>query len=475
MTKPIVDSPLSFASPKKDEFSLPYLALFGMGGMAMAIGSSGVGVLATPIYQMTLGVNPAWLGIALALPRIWDAFTDPLMGDISDNFRSKYGRRRPFVFFGAILMAIFVATIWMVPEGWSESAKLAWFITTSILFYTCSTIFTVPLASLYYEATPDYDERTRVMGASTFWNRVGELSVIWLIPAAQLAIFSSMMSGVQIVTWVAAVVLIMIPGLISAFVGRERFAEVAKKQDKVKFWVSMKSAFSNKAFLILAGIVILTVLTGYLASQMDYYLLVYYVCGGDMDEGFYWKAILTTGYAIVGFGSIPILNFLSKKLGKKETLIAVLCLYIVGAVVRWWLFRPGAGWLIAIDPFLGGGSLWVAMNMVIGSMFADLCDEDELNNGQRREGIFGAAFSWLLKIGVSLSLVIVGYSLNFVEFDVALGGDQTAETFTKMRIFLTAVPAIAALLSIYMLTRFPIDRETSKETRRLLELRRGEV
>jgi glycoside/pentoside/hexuronide:cation symporter, GPH family len=446
-----------------------------MGGLALNYTANGVQALATPVYQMTLGIDPVLLGLALAIPRIWDAFTDPVMGNISDNFRSRFGRRRPFVAMGSLLMALAFGMIWMVPLDWTQGGQLAWFVVTSVAFFTFATVFGVPLMSLYYEATPDYDERTRVMGFSTFWNRCGELVYQWIFPLSQLAIFSSAFAGVRTMGWVAAVLFLAIPGLVPAIIARERFAKLAQQQSKVKFRETVRSAFSNPAFMMLVLIVVTTVLTGYLASVMDHYLLVYYVCGGDMAAGTFWKGILSTAYALVGFASIPVLGWLSRRLGKERTLMAVLGLVVFGAIARWWLFRPGAGWLIVIDPFLGGGSLWVAIGMVVQSMFADICDEDELAHGQRREGLFGAAFSWLLKLGASLSFLVVGVVLNFVGFDAELGADQAPDTLFGMRIFLSVVPSLSAVLCIWLLRKYPISRERSAETRAKLEARRGVV
>ncbi len=432
-------------------------------------------MLATPVYQMTLGVNPGWLGLMLTLPRFIDAIVDPVVGNISDNTRTRFGRRRPFIVLGAIGMGLTFGVIWMVPAGWNQTAQLFWFGITSVLFFFCHSIFSVPLQSLGYEVTPDYDERTRVMGFSSFWNRVGELTYSWIFPLSQLAIFAAPMLGVRTVGWGVGVLFLAIPGVIAGMVGRERFARMAEHQAKVRFWPTVRAAAANRPFRLLSAIVVITVLVGTFASSMDYYLLVYYVCHGDLTEGSLWKAVLSSAYGIVGLLSVPVLTALSKRLGKERTLIAVLSLLTVGACARWWIFRPGAGWLLVLDPVLGGGAIWVAIVMITQSMFADICDDDELTSGQRREGLFGAVFSWLLKTGVSLSFLCTGTVLNAVGFDVARKADQTQQAILSMRLFLSVAPATAALACIFLLTRYPITRARAAETRRLLEARRGAV
>ncbi|MFQ3577478.1 MAG: MFS transporter [Verrucomicrobiia bacterium] len=262
-----------------------YLFGFGAGGLALNYSAVAVQAIATPFYQMTLNINPVSLALVLAIPRLWDAFTDPIMGNISDNFHSRFGRRKPFIVSGAILMAVAFGMIWMVPVGWSENGQLAWLGVTSIIFFTCSTVFSVPLASLYYEATADYNERTRVMGFSTFWNRVGELTYQWVFPLSQIALFASPVIGLRWVGWGVAVFCLALPGVLAGLLGRERLYKLAANQPKVRFWSTLQSAFMNRAFVYLVLIFTATMLTGYLASVMDYYLLVYYVCGGDLAEG----------------------------------------------------------------------------------------------------------------------------------------------------------------------------------------------
>lgn len=459
----------------RDHLSFGYLSLFGLSGLASYYSTIGVQALATPVYQMTLGVNPAWLGLALALPRVLDAFVDPIVGNISDNTRSRFGRRRPFIVIGSIGMALTFGLIWMVPTGWSQVGQLSWFVATSVLFFFCHSVYFVPLQSLSYEITPDYDERTRVQGFSSFFNRLGELTYSWVFPLSQLAIFATPMIGVRSVAWGVAVFFLALPGIIAGLAGRERFATMVAHQEKVRFWPTIRAAFANRPFRYLIAMVVTTYMVGMLASSMDYYLLVYYVCQGDLVQGSFWKGVLSSSYGIVGLISIPILSAISKRIGKETTMIAVLGLLIVGACARWWIFRPGTGWWVVLDPVLGGGALWVAISMVVQSMFADICDEDELASGQRREGLFGAVFSWLTKTGTSFAFMITGLVLNWVGFDVALKADQSPSTILAMRLFLTVAPALAAVACIIMLKKYPLSRERAAEVRRQLEARRGVV
>ena len=248
----------------------------GMGSLSSFFGYVAINSLAYPVYNMILGVDVALVGIALTVPRIWDALTDPVMGLISDNFHSKWGRRKPFIVSGAILMGIVFGLIWLVPEAWSETAKVAFFIGMQILFFTFFTVFYVPYTALTYEMTPDYNERTRVMAYNAFFHKFGEFIYQWMIPlAAVLSVrfFAASLpegqevnlSGIRTVGWIVGLGIMAGFGMLPGFFVRERFRKKTEHQEKVRFAQGFKQAFGNVAFLVLVSIIVLKTLSGILA------------------------------------------------------------------------------------------------------------------------------------------------------------------------------------------------------------------
>ncbi len=450
----------------------------GSGGLTTFLGNVSVSSTATPFYQMMLGMNPALLGTLLAIPRLWDAITDPIMGRISDKYNSKYGRRRPFIFLGAILMGLSFGAIWMVPQDWSETMMAAWFLVTSLTFYTCFTVFGIPFTSLTFEMTPDYDERTSIMGYTTFWSKVGELAYQWVIPIASLSYFSSKIVGTQVVCWVLAVVGMMLIGILPAIFGKERYYKVNKKETAAHkgagFWQTVGQALKNKAFTVLLMLTFCQIIAGTLGSSLDYYLLVYYMFDGDIAEGSKWKALLSSGYAVVGFIGIPLILAWSKKQSKSTVLKGIYILTIINSISRWFIYQPGNHYYIFLDPMLGA-LYWIAIGTVKQSMMADVCDKDELEHGERREGMFSSVFGWITKTAVSLTFFISGLSLVLVGFDSELGGNQSPETFNAMRLTMVLGGVIPSIISLWIMKYYPISRESADETRRQLEQRRGTV
>jgi GPH family glycoside/pentoside/hexuronide:cation symporter len=383
----------------------------------------------------------------------------------------------------------------MVPQDWSDLKKIVFFTSMQLVFYLCYTVFVVPFNALTYEMTPDYTERNSVMAYVAFFHKLGEFLYEWMVPLA--VVFSSLyfakqipagqkveMNGIRVVTWLVGLVIMAGVGVIPGLFVRERFIRKTEHQEKVKLLTTCKQAFSNRAFIVLITIIILNVLAGVLASNIDHFVMTYYMAGGDIALGSIWKGLLSSGYAVVGFAFIPIITWLAGKFGKSGCLYFVYSLTVVGGIMKWFIFTPGHHLMyigtIAIDPIILidpilCGPMWVAVRILLSSMMADVCDEDELLYGKRREGVYGAVFSWLEKTALSLSALGVGLTIWLSGYHSALGGNQDPKTFLIMRLFLSGAPTITAIFALIALKFYPITAQRAGETRRKLEERRGKI
>ncbi|MEO7414305.1 MAG: MFS transporter [Opitutaceae bacterium] len=457
---------------EQDRVSFMEKTALGAGYLAKFYGDNGVKGLAIPFYQMVLNVNPGILGLALAIPRLWDAFTDPIVGIVSDNCRSRFGRRKPIIVLGAVLQAVAFGAIWMVPSGLSQNATIAYLVVTLLIFYTCFSIFSVSLMSLTYEMTADYQERTRVSAFGGFFGKLGELTYSWVFWAANLAVFSSVMHGMRTVGWAVGICVMGLAGMIPGLLVRERHFQRAVRQEKVRLGPAFKAAFGNRAFLVLIGFTVCQVLAGMLSSNIDYYLLVYHMNAGDVVEGSKWKAVLSSGFAVVGIAAIYPINWLANRWGKRTTLFIVFGLNLAGGIAKWFIFTPGNPWKILLDPILCGPA-WTAVNILQYSMLADVCDDDEHRHGMRREGMLASFFSWIQKTGYALAFFGAGLALNFVGFNAALGGAQAASTILGMRLMLAGSIAVWSILAVGLLLFYPLNKARAYEIRDELEKRRG--
>ena len=147
---------------QQDRVSLAKKIAYGLGGPVDIMSVWVLVSIAYPLFNMELQMRPLYVAIILMSLRLWDGVIDPIMGWVSDNARTRWGRRRPFIFVGAILSALTYPLIFWFPEGLSAEQNMFWVIGFGILFYTCFTIWAMPYQSMLMEMTPDYNERTRV-------------------------------------------------------------------------------------------------------------------------------------------------------------------------------------------------------------------------------------------------------------------------------------------------------------------------
>lgn len=446
---------------------------YSLGAIPLGSGMQSINRMANIIFNMCLGVDPRLIGIAMFVFRMWDAVTDPVMGAISDNTRSKWGRRKPYLVLGSILCAFVFPFVWMCSRDWSEMAIFTWFMVTAIIYYTCYTIFSVPYLSLAVEMTPDYHERTRLISLRAFMNKIVSIGIGWLFAIVTLDHFTDELEGMR---WVSLVIaaLFVIFGVIPAIFSKERFYRQASKQKKVSLVESVKYTMSSKPFLMLLSMVILMVVATMMVSQLGVYLTTYYVFGGDKPASAIIVGWSGTAGMIISMISIPIFNFISTHLGKTRALFINLAVLLVATLSKWVLVNPDHPWWMVINAAMIGPGV-TGVWLLLPSMQADICDYDELQTGNRREGSYSSVMSWVNKTGLSISMLVSGFILSATGFDVELGGAQAESTFLWMRILYCLVPTAMVLIIMAILIRYPLTEERCHEVRAELEARRGTV
>ncbi len=424
---------------------------WALGSIADVYMTNALNYLAFPIYNMGLGVDPRLLGWALGLPRIWDALSDPLMGNISDNTRTRWGRRRPFVLIGAVLCAVMFALIWSPPAGCSATAIGWYFMGMVFLYYTAYTVFMVPWGALGLELTSDYNERTRVQAYRTVFQAVGGLGLGTMWVLAQKWGGGNDVAGVR---WVGLAfgALILVCGVLPAFLCRETLKH---EQDKIAFWPAVKATFSNRVFLLLIAVTVCVMLGIFMVNSFAVYINTYYVFGGDKEGVARLNMYANFAFQAAGMGLVPLIAYIAARAGKKATLIGGLLMVVIAYGTSWWFYTPKNPWLQIITLALAAPGL-SCMWTLASSMLADICDLDEKKTGRRREGMFGASYSWACKAGIALTMILSGYMLQWSGFNAEVEVQPEA-VITRMRLLYMLVPmgfvGLAALLvAFYPLT-----------------------
>ena len=473
--------------PTRPEDRIPFHSkvVYGLGGFVNNILAAAIGGMLI-VLNLGLGMNPALVGLLGALPRLTDAITDPLMGFISDRTRSRWGRRRPYIFVGAILAGVIFMILWQVPAGQSESFYFWTFLGGSMVYFLAYTVFATPWVALGYELTPDYNERTRVMGVQNFISQLAYVVSPWFLWFMQLAWFDDLLHGASVLAVLVGAAAMVI-GVLPAILLRERFNEVAERELEEEgagqttlmenvslFFSGFLLTIKFSPFLKLCGATFLVFNGFMLISSFQFYVIIYYVFGGDQSLGAQYAGASGTVSAVATFGIIVLTTWLATKIGKRRAFFVVIGVSVFGHALKWFCYDPDVPWLLLVPaPFVafGLGGLFTLM----GSMMADVCDLDELETHERREGMFGSIFWWVVKLGMAAALAGGGFLLNATGFDVALEGAQTEQTIFLMRVFDVVVPMISSLIAIYLVYLFPLTEEKALEVRRELEKRRGTV
>jgi len=418
----------------KAEGYIPFtqLAAYGAGGIIPIALFNVAGILVGLMGNISLGLSAFWLGFILIIPRLWDALSDPIIGHISDNTRTRWGRRRPYLLVGGILVSITFVIMWWIPKGemvqaWfpTESSyhafQLVYILFTLLLFFTAVNIFEIPHGALGMEMTTDYHARTRLFSAKSFVGNLFAMSTPWLFAIATMEVFKgpggNEADGMRYVSLMIAAILIPL-SFWWFFKLREPGFQKVSKQEKTHFWKDMKLVVSNRNFVMLT-LTVFTLAMGFNFVQLlGSYIPIFYVFGGDKVAGATMLGINGTVWAITGVLAVFPLNWISPKLGKRNTLIIAMVLMSLAQLSKIVCYNPHYPYLIVIPTvLLSAGMLFF---FTLGSsMVGDICDEDELNTGKRSEGSYYAIFWWFIKMGTALASFVAGALIVFTMFDEA--------------------------------------------------------
>lgn len=453
----------------------------------------GAGMLANQMFPAALGIfmvvlvenlgMPTWMwGILFFLPRIFDAFIDPIMGFITDNTKSVWGRRRQYVFFGAIMMGISFVIMWQLYRENGVNYNFYFFLIWSFIFYLGLSIFSVPYVAMGYEMSDDFHERTQIMAISQF---IGQWAWViapwfWVIMYDPKWFVNADTATRTLAIWVGVgcMLLAMMPAIFVKSKSTKNDETLKPLTFKTiggslkEILLSFKEAFINKPFRKLCIATFLIFNAFNTVAGFTFFIVVYYLFNGSTADAGIWPTLFgSIGALATTFIVIPIVAWMSKKMEKKRAFLICQGISIFGYILLWFLFIPGKPYMFLFAlPFFsfGIGSLFTLMM----SMTADVCDMDELESGKRREGIFGAIYWWMVKFGFAIAGLLTGMIMSFVGFNAG-AAVQTEGAVTGLRLFFSGIPIAGTLIALVVMWNYDLSEEKAREIKRKLDARKN--
>ncbi|MEM8695132.1 MAG: MFS transporter [Pseudomonadota bacterium] len=461
---------------------------YGFGSVAYGVKDGGLKYFLLLFYGQVIGVDQLLVGAAILLALVADAFSDPIVGYWSDNLRSRWGRRHPFMYAAAIPISVSYYFIWNPPQGWSDQA-LFWYIAIlAIVIRTFITFFETPNTALAPELTEDYDERSSLLSFRYYfgWTGGNAMTVInfaMIFPAfATLAIPNGQFNpdAYSLYGLIAAGV-IFSAIMISALGTHSQIPNLKAPPPKRELTLrrifgEIFETLSSRSFLALFCAALLAWTASGLAAGLVFYFGTYFWGFSPQQLGMITLGVFLS--AIIGAALAPIVT---RRFGKKRGAITIGLIAFLGAPMPIFLRligvlpdndSPFIFWFYLIANTIDVG-LIICYQILAASMIADLVEQAEVKTGRRSEGLFFAAATFMRKWGEGLGIVVATVVLSAVGLAAgAVQGEVSEETLWNLGA--VYVPTILALwmTMIAFISFYSLDRSGHEENLRELAKRR---
>jgi GPH family glycoside/pentoside/hexuronide:cation symporter len=408
------------------------------------------------------GLRPDLAAWAVAAGRVWDAVNDPLFGLLSDRIRTRWGRRRVLLLFGAVPLGVSFAMMWVVPP-WSPLALTAYYAVAFILFDTVFTAVHVGYNALTPEMTADYDERSSLNGYRMVLSISGTLGAIilatvlgWFIDDSRL-LFAIVGAGLGLAS--------VVPPLVVFAVTRERPAEEQPVPLPVR--QALEMTLGNRPFRLVMGLYLLSWTTASILAANLVYFANYYL---RVPEQANYFVLVAQGAAIL---FIPLWVWVARRLDKRRAFLLGTASWVVVLLGIFVLDPEQVGLAYALAALAGSG---IATAYVLPwSMVPDIIEYDEVRSGQRREGSYYAFASFFQKLATGAALWAMGQALALTGYVTPPTSGplpvQPSEAVQAIRFFMGPVPVALLLLAMIFAWRYPISREAHRALRDQLAAR----
>ena len=478
------------ATPAKS-CSFPQMLTYGVGECANSLVMNGVFGFAMIFFTKALGLSPAWAGIAMSVSVVWEAIFEPIMGHISDNTRSRWGRRHVYMLFGGILMAVCSYMIWFVPEVFraSQLSTLGYVISINLVLRTGLTMFFIPYMALGFEMCADYQGRARIQSIRQILNMVANFvgpALAWSIFFQDQGTIRGTIVPVNYLhmgtAFAISTAIFVLIAVVFTFHWHEDTRHVPRETNGgwIKgFLVDIQQILRDPnprwvfafVFIVCAGMVLVSSLQIFVYDDyMQFSAFEKSIAHGSTMVGMALGALISIG--------------LARKFDKRNTVLFGGAVSILANLLLGLLFVTGwvphnAAWVVAgrtvplalclfvplhAAYWLGNG----VMLPIANAMMADVSEIYCLKTGVKKDGGYSAVFSLSMRMAISLSLLASGYCLDFIGYKVPSNGEsvlQNPEAIWRLGAVTFVVGAFICLLSLLAILKYPVTRRLIEETR----------
>lgn len=435
--------------------------IYGSGDLGFSLTGTIIGAYFLFFLTDVVGIKPAVAGIAILIGRTWDYLNDPLIGHLSDRTRSKWGRRRPFLLFGALPYALAFILMWYRPPFESQVTLAVYYAAAYVLFDAAATFVYMPYFALTPELTEDYDERTSLTSYRMFFSILGGL-LAFTLPLMIVGTFTPANAGRVLLMAAIFGLSSALPLFLVFFNTREK--EEFAAQEKPKFLESLKAAFKNKPFIFGAVIYLLTWVCMDILQTILLFFIKYVLKLEAMSDTI---MALIFGTAII---ALPFWEFASRKLNKRLAYVFGVAFWAVAQIL---LITVGPQVPMPVLVFLCimAGVGVSAAHVLPWAILPDAIEWDEFKTGKRHEGMFYSLVTLMGKIASSIAIPLTAVMLDVTGY-IPNAAQQPVRALLGIRLLVGPVPALFLTISIIFALKYPLERAQFSSIVKELEERR---
>jgi GPH family glycoside/pentoside/hexuronide:cation symporter len=436
--------------------------IYGFGDTSFSLTSTIIGAYFAIFLTDVVGLAPKIAAVAIFIGRTWDYINDPLFGHLTDRVRTRWGRRRPFLLFGALPFAIVFTMMWWKPPLEDPVTLVIYYAVMYVIYDACFTLVAMPYFALTPELAPDYDERTELTSIRMLFSILGSL-VSFTIPLLMIGSFSPENAG-HVLGMGAAFGLASALPLLLVFIGTRERSDT-QRQPIPSLSKSVRAAWGNRPF-IFGLMIFLFTWVGLDLMQTTLLYFIKYVVQRESQSDLIMAAVFVTAML-----ALPLWNWASRRLNKRWAYVIGIAFWAVVQLVLV-TFTPNTPFALLLGLSAMAGIGVSAAHVLPWSILPDAIEWGELASGERHEGMFYSLVTLAQKVASSAAIPLALLILDSTGYQ-ANSAIQPASAVAGIRWITGPIPAVLLLMGIGFALTYPLERKSFQKIRSELSARQN--